>query len=203
MMKINRREFLKAIGLGSTATAATVRSADPVSWDPMVPIEHAYPYVAQPEEIEPGNASYITSVCNQCSEGCGILAKNREGRVLNVEGNPAHPLSKGSICFRGQTGLQETYSPDRLSTPSKGNASVSWDDALKTVGSASAGNVTWIGRPRTGASAALVKQFVKEALNGNVLYWSELDNNALRQATKSAFGIEVFLHSNLMMRIQS
>ena len=61
MMKINRREFLKAIGLGSTTTA-TACSADPVSWDPMVPIEHAYPYVAQPEEIEPGNASYITSV---------------------------------------------------------------------------------------------------------------------------------------------
>ena len=118
------------------------------------------------------------------------LAKNREGRVLNVEGNPAHPLSQGKICFRGQTGLQETYSPDRLNAPSKGNALVSWDDALKTVASASAGSVTWIGRPRTGASAALVKQFVGEALNGNILYWSELDNNTLRKATKAAFGVD-------------
>ncbi len=188
MTKINRRDFLKAIGLGSTATAAAC-SADPISWDPMVPIEHAYPYVAQPEQIEPGNASYITSICNQCSEGCGILAKNREGRVLNVEGNPKHPLSQGNICFRGQTGLQETYSPDRLSGPTKAGASVSWDDALKEIASASSGNVTWIGRPRSGASGALVKQFVKEALNGNILYWDELDNSALRLASQKVFGI--------------
>ncbi len=188
MMKINRREFLKAIGLGTTATAAAC-SADPISWDPMVPIEHAYPYVAQPEEIEPGNASYITSICNQCSEGCGILAKNREGRVLNVEGNPNHPLSNGNICFRGQTGLQETYSPDRIQGPMKGGASVSWEDALKTVANASAGKVTWIGRPRSGASNAIVKQFVVEALNGSILYWDELDNSALRVASKQVFGI--------------
>lgn len=189
MMKINRREFLKAIGLGSTATAAAC-SADPISWDPMVPIEHVYPYVAQPEEIEPGNASYITSVCDQCSEGCGILAKNREGRVLNVEGNPKHPLSKGSICFRGQAGLQETYSPDRLNGPMKNGTSVSWEDALKTVATVSTGHVTWIGRPRSGAAGTLVKQFVKEALNGSVLYWDELDDTSLRSASKSVFGID-------------
>lgn len=188
MMKINRREFLKAIGLGSTATAAAC-SADPVSWDPMVPIEHAYPYVSQPEEIEPGNSSLITTSCNQCTEGCGLMAVNREGRIINVEGNKEHPLSKGQVCFQGITGLQETYSPDRLPQPVKGNAAVSWTDALASVAEVSTGSVTWIGRPRSGAMNALVKQFVVEALGGSVLYWDEMTSRSMYEATAAAFGI--------------
>jgi molybdopterin-containing oxidoreductase family iron-sulfur binding subunit len=189
MMKINRREFLKAIGLGSTATAAAC-SADPVSWDPMVPIEHVYPYISQPEEIEPGNSSLITTSCNQCTEGCGLMAVNREGRIINVEGNKSHPLSKGQVCFQGITGLQETYSPDRLSEPVKDGSKVSWSDALANVAQVSTGNVTWIGRPRSGAMNALVKQFVVEALGGNLLYWDEMTSQSMHKATTSAFGID-------------
>ena len=112
MMKINRRDFESHwIRLNSNSCCVC---SDPISWDPMVPIEHAY-YVAQPEEIEPGNASYITRLQSMFGRLC-ILLKTVKG-VLNVEGNPAHPLSQGKICFRGQTGIQET-SPD-LSAPSK------------------------------------------------------------------------------------
>lgn len=189
MMKINRRDFLKAIGLGSTATAAAC-SADPISWDPMVPFEHIYPYVQQPEQIIPGVPSLITTTCTQCSAACGLVAKNREGRIINIEGNTKHPFSKGKLCFRGQTGLQETYSPDRIAKPRKGNSDITWDVALQEVAAASTGKVAWIGTPRSGASHAIVNQFVSSALKGSVLYWDELNSDSLRVATKQAFGID-------------
>ena len=66
MMKINRRDFIKALGLGST-TAAAACSADPLSWDPLVPMEHVYPYIVQPEQVIPGTPTYFTSLCMQCS----------------------------------------------------------------------------------------------------------------------------------------
>lgn len=188
MMKINRRDFIKALGLGST-TAAAACSADPLSWDPLVPMEHVYPYIVQPEQVIPGTPTYFTSLCMQCSTGCGIIAKSREGRIINIEGNKEHPINKGQLCFQGQTGLQETYSPDRIAKAMQGTSEMSWDDALKAVGNATAGKVAWIGRPRTGASNALVEQFMKAA-NGSVLYWEEQGKEALKYATKSVFGIE-------------
>jgi molybdopterin-containing oxidoreductase family iron-sulfur binding subunit len=115
---------------------------------------------------------------------------NRDGRVINVEGNKEHPLSKGQVCFQGITGLQETYSPDRIAQPMKGGSAVDWTDALSEVASASTGNITWIGRPRTGAMNALVNQFVKEALSGRVLYWDEMISQSMSNATKTVFGIK-------------
>ena len=187
-MKINRRDFLKALGLGSTAAAAAC-SADPLSWDPLVPIEHAYPYIVQPEQVIPGTPTYFTSVCSQCSEGCGIIAKSRDGRIINIEGNTEHPLNLGSLCFQGQTGIQETYSPDRVAKPTQGGKDLSWEDALKAAASAASGKVAWIGSPRTGASNAIVEQFVG-ALGGKVLYWEEQGKSALKYASKTVFGID-------------
>ena len=54
MTTVNRRDFIKTVGLSSTAAVASACSVDPVSWDPMVPFEYAYPYVVQPEEVVPG-----------------------------------------------------------------------------------------------------------------------------------------------------
>ena len=188
MMKINRRDFLKALGLGSTAAAAAC-SADPLSWDPLVPMEHAYPYIVQPEQVIPGNPTYFTSICNQCSTGCGVVAKSREGRIINIEGNTQHPINKGQLCFQGQTALQESYSPDRIAKPMQGGKELTWEDALKAVGAAASGKIAWIGRPRTGASNALVEQFVG-ALGGKVLYWEEQGKSALKYAAKTVFGID-------------
>jgi molybdopterin-containing oxidoreductase family iron-sulfur binding subunit len=186
MTKINRRDFLKAVGLTSTATAAGC-STDPISWDPMVPSEKAYPYIVQPEQVIPGTSTYFTTSCNQCSTGCGLVANVREGRVINIEGNKKHPTSKGKICFRGQTGLQETYSPDRLTLPSVNGVETHWADTLSTLVSATNKNVGWIGLPRSGASAKLVEQFMG-SLGGKIVLWEPLGMESLRAATKAVFG---------------
>ena len=64
-----------------------------------------------------GKATWYASTCRECPAGCGIIARNREGRVVKVEGNPLHPLNRGKLCMRGQAALQAVYNPDRLKTP--------------------------------------------------------------------------------------
>ncbi len=64
-----------------------------------------------------GKATWYASTCRECPAGCGVLAKNREGRVIKLEGNPEHPINQGKLCMRGQSALQAIYNPDRLKTP--------------------------------------------------------------------------------------
>lgn len=64
-----------------------------------------------------GKATWYASTCRECPAGCGVLAKNREGRTIKVEGNPLHPINQGKLCMRGQAALQSIYNPDRIRTP--------------------------------------------------------------------------------------
>jgi len=112
-----------------------------------------------------------------------------------LEGNSEHPTNKGSLCAKGITDLQGTYSPDRFDGPMIAGKSASWDDAMSTLVSAvkkaqSEGKrIAWLGRERTGATAAL-SNVVMNALNGTVVRWEPLGKEALRKATKATFGID-------------
>jgi molybdopterin-containing oxidoreductase family iron-sulfur binding subunit len=64
-----------------------------------------------------GKATWYASTCRECPAGCGIVAKNREGRIVKVEGNNLHPINRGKVCIRGQAALQAVYNPDRIKTP--------------------------------------------------------------------------------------
>ena len=94
MSELDRRDFLKIVGL-SAGAAATVGCEPP---DKLVP------YVVQPEEITPGIATHYASTCTECSVGCGIRVKTREGRPIKFEGNPEHPGSRGRNCAKGPAG---------------------------------------------------------------------------------------------------
>ncbi len=104
---MNRRTFLKIAGLGSIAWAA---GCSP-------PEKNLFSLVHAPEDMVTGKATWYASTCRECPAGCGILAKNREGRVIKIEGNPLHPINQGKICMRGQAALQAIYNPDRIKTP--------------------------------------------------------------------------------------
>jgi molybdopterin-containing oxidoreductase family iron-sulfur binding subunit len=108
---MKRRDFLRTIGISSTATAAAC-SVDPLHWDPMVPMEKAYPYLIQPEQVLPGVSSFYATQCGQCDAGCGVIARVREGRVVKLEGNDLHPLNKGRLCSNGQSAILDSYSAD-------------------------------------------------------------------------------------------
>jgi anaerobic selenocysteine-containing dehydrogenase/Fe-S-cluster-containing dehydrogenase component len=105
---MNRRTFLKIAGIGSIAVAAGCTSQ---------PEKTLYSLVQAPDDMVAGRANWYASTCRECPAGCGVLAKNREGRVIKLEGNPHHPINGGALCMRGQAALQGVYDPDRLRTP--------------------------------------------------------------------------------------
>jgi molybdopterin-containing oxidoreductase family iron-sulfur binding subunit len=104
---MNRRTFLKIAGMGSISLAA---GCSP-------PEKNLFSLVHAPDDMVTGKATWYASTCRECPAGCGILAKNREGRVIKIEGNPLHPINKGKLCMRGQAALQAIYNPDRIKTP--------------------------------------------------------------------------------------
>ena len=104
---MNRRTFLKIAGMGSVSLAA---GCSP-------PEKNLFSLVHAPDDMITGKATWYASTCRECPAGCGILAKNREGRVIKIEGNPLHPINKGKICMRGQAAIQGIYNPDRIKTP--------------------------------------------------------------------------------------
>jgi thiosulfate reductase/polysulfide reductase chain A len=129
---ISRRDFLK---LGGAAAGALVVGQ-------FIP-----PRVAEAARrsgmLDASTSGYIPSMCEMCVWRCGLLAKVEEGRVVKLEGNPDHPHSLGNLCPRGQSGLMNTYDPDRVLTPlirvgKRGEGlfrKASWDEALDLVAS--------------------------------------------------------------------
>ena len=138
MAEIDRRDFLKLIGV-STGAAAASGCSDPV--------QKLIPYVVQPEEITPGLAVSYASTCQECPAGCGLHVRTREGRPVKLEGNPDHPINRGSLCARGQAGIGRTYLPDRFPGPMRrqseggfapivgpnGDSTGAWDEAYQLL----------------------------------------------------------------------
>src|SRR3989304_526679 len=127
---VSRRDFLKLSG--ATLGGLTLGESHP-------------PAVAQAARqvgsLDANGDGYIPTMCEMCVWRCGVLARVEEGRVVKLEGNPDHPHSKGKLCARGQSGLMNTYDPDRVLTPlvrvgQRGEGlfrQASWDEALDIV----------------------------------------------------------------------
>ena len=80
----------------------------------------------------------VYTVCNQCSGGCGISVRIREGEAKKIEGNPVHPINQGRLCALGQSGLNALYNPDRLKTPLRNNSEgkfqeIEWTEAINEL----------------------------------------------------------------------
>ena len=105
---MDRRTFLKLAGTSSLMFGAACTSR---------PAKNLYTLVNAPDDMVTGNSRWYASTCRECPAGCGILAKNREGRTIKLEGNPLHPINRGKLCMRGQAALQGVYNPDRLFSP--------------------------------------------------------------------------------------
>lgn len=105
---VDRRRFLQwSTAAMALASAACARK----------PVHYLVPYAQQPPEIVPGMPNFYATTCQECSAGCGLVVKTRDGRPIKVEGNPQHPLNQGKVCARGQATFLNLYDPDRLPHP--------------------------------------------------------------------------------------
>ena len=131
-MEWNRREFLKIAGATTAVTAFGGLGFD---------LGKARAgALAQADKLKFTKQS--TSVCCYCSVGCGLIAstdKNGEGRVVNIEGDPDHPISEGSLCPKGASHYQLGKNDRRITkvlyrAPYSENwEEKSWDFALDRI----------------------------------------------------------------------
>ncbi len=91
-----------------------------------------------------------------------------DGRLVKVEGNPEHPVSRGGLCARGQAIPQAMYHPDRIQTPlekqSDGSfTELGWDDALDRVAAPLEGatDIAFLTGASTGHRREIVLRFLQ------------------------------------------
>ncbi len=202
MSKINRRDLLQFIGAGGIGAVGGVLYGESIERN----VELLIPQVVPPEDYSPGIATWYNTVCNQCSAGCGISVRIREGKAKKIEGNPVHPVSQGRLCARGQAGLNVLYNPDRIREPltnagQRGTGNfypISWDEVLTTIGSRigrlkienNASRVRLLtGRVR-GHLDELFAQFMDLLGSGHYQQYDFTYPSALKAANKISFGID-------------
>ena len=59
------------------------------------------------------NTKTVPSICPYCAVGCSILLRARDGKLVNLEGNPDSPISRGNLCPKGAASFQLTVNPER------------------------------------------------------------------------------------------
>jgi formate dehydrogenase major subunit len=84
-------------------------------------------------------AKEFTTACNFCSCGCGMVAHVKNGKLVNLEGDPDHIINEGSLCPKGAAMRATHESDQRLKKPlyrapgSDKFVEVSWDEAFQKV----------------------------------------------------------------------
>jgi len=175
-MPLTRRELLKGMGLVAGGLGLAAAGHD-----------HIVPFIHQPEDIIPGVAAWYATSCRECPAGCGMIVKNREGRVIKCEGNINHPVNAGTLCARGQAALHGLYDPDRIKGPLKAEQGrfigVSWDDAISAVGEKLAGNprIAIITDLETGSIDTLMKAWLSAIGTGRMVVYEQINYESVKR----------------------
>jgi formate dehydrogenase major subunit len=90
-MKFTRRRFLKVSGVTAAGLAISGLGFN-------LRPTRAY---AQKLRKNLKTAGESTTICPYCAVGCGAIVHASNNRVINIEGNPNHPINRGSLCSKG------------------------------------------------------------------------------------------------------
>jgi formate dehydrogenase major subunit len=129
-MELTRRGFLKATAVGGTiALGFDVALAK-----------------AEMREFKISRTTETRSICPYCAVSCGVIihtlgdkSKNAVASVVHVEGDPDHPISRGSLCPKGITLKDDITHANRLMKPkvrrpgSDKWEDISWDEAISKI----------------------------------------------------------------------
>jgi formate dehydrogenase major subunit len=133
-MDMNRRQFFRVSGAGLVGSSLVMLGFSPAT------------ALAETRAFKLSRATETRNTCPYCSVGCGILmyslgdkAKNVSAEIIHIEGDPDHPVNRGTLCPKGAGLLDFVHSPNRLKYPevreagSKEWKRVSWDDAMTRI----------------------------------------------------------------------
>ena len=135
-MSLSRREFIKFTGLGLAASSLGALGFS-ASGDAQA---------AAVRSFKLAHTTETRNTCTYCSVSCGILiysmgdrAKNAVSNIIHIEGDPDHPVNRGTLCPKGSALLDIVHAPTRLRKPRyrpPGGTEfkdVSWDFALDRI----------------------------------------------------------------------
>jgi anaerobic selenocysteine-containing dehydrogenase len=122
-LRTTRRQWLKGLTTGTVAIGALAQSG-------------CGPAVPSPKTQ---GATDTLTVCPFCGVGCGQVVSTRSGQVINIEGDPGHPISEGTLCSKGAAAIQVVNNPRRLqkvlyrAPGGTGWEEKTWDWALERI----------------------------------------------------------------------
>ena len=129
-MTFSRRGFLKASTVGGTIALGFDFSEAR----------------AEMRDLKISRTTETRSTCPYCAVSCGVIihtlgdrAKNVTASVVHVEGDPDHPINRGTLCPKGATLRDDINNPNRLTKPmvrrpgSNRWEEISWDDAIAGI----------------------------------------------------------------------
>jgi formate dehydrogenase major subunit len=130
-MDMDRRQFFRVSGAGLVGSSLAALGFSPAT------------VLAETRHFKLARATETRNTCPYCSVGCGVLmyslgdrAKNVTSEIIHIEGDPDHPVNRGTLCPKGAGLLDFVHSPNRLKYPeirepgSKAWKRVSWDEAM-------------------------------------------------------------------------
>ena len=130
-MDMNRRQFFRVSGAGLVGSSLVALGFSPTA------------ALAETRQFKLARATETRNTCPYCSVGCGILmyslgdkSKNVVSNIIHIEGDPDHPVNRGTLCPKGAGLLDFVHSPNRLKYPEIREPGatewkrVGWDEAM-------------------------------------------------------------------------
>ena len=123
-MGVSRRDFLKLSG-GTVLLGSLGVNLDPAK--------------AFAQGLRIKNAKQTTTICPYCSVGCGLIVHTADGKVINTEGDPDHPINEGTLCPKGASIMALVNNETRVGKPmyrapgADAWKEVEWDWALDQI----------------------------------------------------------------------
>jgi len=131
-VEVSRRTFIKTAVVGGAGLTAFGFNLAPI--------------YAQTQGLKIARTTETRSTCPYCSVSCGVIihtigdkAKNVVPQVVHVEGDPDHPINRGTLCPKGASLEQEIVNERRLVKPQVRRpgatewSDISWDDAVNEI----------------------------------------------------------------------
>src|SRR5690606_14856341 len=133
-MEMSRRQFFRVTGAGLASSSLAALGFSPTAT------------LAATREFKLARTTETRSTCPYCSVSCGLViytmgdnAKNVRPSIVHIEGDPDHPVSRGTLCPKGAGVMDMIQSPNRVLHPqvrepgSNEWKRISWEEALDRV----------------------------------------------------------------------
>ena len=130
-MDMNRRHFFRVSSAGLVGSSLVALGFSPTA------------ALAETRSFKLARTTETRNTCPYCSVGCGVImyglgdkAKNVATEIIHIEGDPDHPVNRGTLCPKGAGLLDFVHSPNRLKYPEIREPGaqewkrVSWDEAM-------------------------------------------------------------------------